>query len=179
MRHSNKLTCALAIASAIALPGMVNGNTLLETSGGGGGGGGPDCSHATATAGVLWPPDHTMVSVGIMDVLDDLPVTITVNSIQQDEPVDATGSGNTAPDGVILAPATGPGVALGAPAAQVRAERAGPGTGRIYLISYNAVDTAGMSCTGQAPIQVIVPHDQGQGYTPIDTGNWYDSTATS
>jgi len=127
---------------------------------------GPDCSGAAASLGVIWPPNHTMVTESIVGVTDafGLPTTITVTGIQQDEPVEANGSGNTAPDGS----------GVGTSTAYVRAERAGPGTGRIYFISFTATDTQGLQCSGV--VQANVPHDQGQGFTPVDTGQRYDST---
>jgi hypothetical protein len=101
--------------------------------------------------------------VGVTDAFG-LATTITVTGIQQDEPVNALGSGNTAPDGS----------GVGTPTAYVRAERAGPGTGRLYFISFTATNTQGAQCNGM--VQGFVPHDQGQGFTPIDTGQRYDST---
>lgn len=126
----------------------------------------PDCSKAGPTIASLWPPNHKMVVVGITGVTDpnNLPVTVSITGIQQDEPVDEPGSGNTAPDGAGVGTAT----------AQVRAERSGTGTGRIYFIAFKASDSAGGSCN--ATVQVYVPHDQGQGTTPVDTGQRYDST---
>lgn len=58
--------------------------------------------------------------------------------------------------------------------AQVRAERSGTGNGRIYFISFGATNTVGGRCSGT--VQAGVPHDQGQGSTPVDTGYRYDST---
>jgi sugar (pentulose or hexulose) kinase len=101
--------------------------------------------------------------VGVTDAFG-LPTTVTVTGIQQDEPVAAIGSGNTAPDGS----------GVGTSTAYVRAERAGPGTGRIYFISFTANNTQGAQCSGM--VQAFVPHDQGQGFTPVDTGQRYDST---
>ena len=129
----------------------------------------PDCSGAAASVGVIWPPNHMMISESIVGVTDDPnlpPPSIVVTGITQDEPVAAPGSGHTSPDG------GGVGTAI----ALVRAERAGPGTGRIYFISFTATNTLGLQCTGT--IYVFVPHDQGQGFTPIDTGQRYDSTQT-
>jgi len=110
-----------------------------------------------------------MISESIVGVTDDpsvMPLSIVVTGILQDEPVAAIGSGNTSPDGSGVGTAT----------ALVRAERAGPGTGRIYLISFSATNTMGGQCTGT--VRVFVPHDQGQGFTPIDTLQRYDSTQT-
>lgn len=130
---------------------------------------GPDCSGAAASLGVIWPPNHTMVMETVVGVTDayGLPVTITVTGIQQDEPVLALGSGNTQPDGSGVGTAT----------AYLRGERSGPGTGRLYFISFSATDTQGMQCSGM--VQAFVPHDQGQGFTPVDTGQRYDSTVLS
>jgi hypothetical protein len=109
-----------------------------------------------------------MVAETIMGVTTDpalMPVMVKITAIQQDEPVNALGSGNTAPDG------TG----VGSNTAYVRAERAGPGTGRIYFITFTAMDQSGNYC-GPITLTANVPHDQGQGFTPVYTGQKYDST---
>jgi hypothetical protein len=127
-----------------------------------------DCSGATLSQGVIWPPDHSMVPETIMGVTTDstlMPVMIKITGIHQDEPVNALGSGNTAPDGS----------GIGMSTAYVRAERAGPGTGRIYFITFTAGDGSGTQC-GPITLQANVPHDQGQGFNPVDTGQRYDST---
>lgn len=126
----------------------------------------PVCVGASPSVGSIWPPNHKYVSENIVGVTDPnkLAVTITISGIQQDEPVLGIGSGNTAPDG------TG----VGTSTAQVRAERSGTGNGRIYFISFGAKNTSGGQCSGT--VQVGVPHDQGQGSTPIDTGLRFDST---
>jgi hypothetical protein len=128
-----------------------------------------NCDGAALSQGVIWPPDHKMVPETIVGVTTDptmMPVVITITGIQQDEPVNALGSGNTAPDGS----------GVGSNTAYVRAERAGPGTGRIYFITFTAVDASGNTCS-PITLQANVPHDQGQGFTPVDTGQRYDSTA--
>ena len=130
---------------------------------------GPDCSGAAASSGVIWPPNHTMVAETIVGVSDPygLATTVTITGIQQDEPVLATGSGNTQPDGS----------GVGTSTAYVRAERSGPGTGRLYFISFTATNSQGATCSGT--VQGFVPHDQGQGFTPVDTGQRYDSTVVT
>jgi hypothetical protein len=107
-----------------------------------------------------------MVAETIIGVVDPsgLTPTVTVTGIQQDEAVETNGSGNTEPDGS----------GVGSSTAYVRAERAGPGTGRLYFITFTASDSNGESCTGT--VQAYVPHDQGQGFVPTDTGQRYDST---
>lgn len=159
----------LAITTALCATGFqaaatvgVNPPPPSETSA-------PDCSGAAASNGVIWPPNHSMVPIQIVGVSDPngLSFSIAVTGIQQDEAVDATGSGNTAPD------ASG----VGTDTAYVRAERAGPGTGRLYFISFTATNSIGLQCTGT--VQSFVPHDQGQGYTPVDTNLRVDSTVVT
>lgn len=163
----SKLTCALVATGSLLAVSLGTGageaNAILSV---GGGGSGPDCSGAAASLGVIWPPNHSMVAETIVGVTDpdNLLVSILVTGIQQDEPVETQGSGNTEPDGS----------GVGTTTAYVRAERAGPGTGRIYFISFSATDTTGAQCTGM--VSPYVPHDQGQGFTPTDTGQRYDST---
>ena len=157
-------TSCLTLAGAVdaTITGTTSSTSTVVT------GSTPDCSGAAASAGVIWPPNHTMVTETIVGVTDPygLPLVIVVTGIMQDESVAALGSGNTAPDG------TG----IGTSTARLRAERAGPGTGRIYFISFSATNSQGGQCTGS--VSAFVPHDQGQGFTPIDTGQRFDSTQT-
>ncbi len=55
----------------------------------------------------------------------------------------------------------------------MRAERAGSGNGRVYVISFRAEDGQGGTCTGS--VKVTVPHDKGKGEA-VDDGQGYDST---
>jgi hypothetical protein len=124
----------------------------------------PNCSCAVSSIPELWPPNHKFVSIKILGVTDPDgdPVNITINSIRQDEPLKGGGTGNTCPD------ATG----LGTNTAQVRAERAGTGDGRVYHISFTADDGKGGTCTGE--VKVCVPHNKGK--TCVDQGSLFDST---
>ena len=132
----------------------------------------PDCSNAAASSDTLWPPNHKMVSINVVGVTDPDgdPITITIDSIFQDEPVDTTGDGKFSPDGK----------GVGTDTAQVRAERTGnkkvPGNGRVYHIGYTATDDEGAACPPGQLVLVGVPHDQGKGKTPIDDGPLFDST---
>jgi hypothetical protein len=162
-----RLTCAIVVAGALLAADTTTATIIGST--GGGGSGSLDCTNAAASQGVIWPPDHKMVPETIYGVttdpsLPDSSITIKITGIQQDEPVDALGSGNTAPDGTGVLTST----------AYVRAERGGPGTGRIYFISFDALDSLGDKCSGT--VMAYVPHDQGQGFNPVDTGQKYDST---
>jgi hypothetical protein len=128
----------------------------------------PVCTNAYADPGLLWSPNGKYVAIDIQGVTDpdEDEVTITVNSIRQDEAVNAKGTGNTCPDGQ----------GVGTSTAQVRAERAGPpaGNGRVYHIGFTADDGQGGTCTGT--VRVGVPHDQRPGGTPVDNGPKFDST---
>ena len=126
----------------------------------------PICTNAGPSIKTLWPPNHKLATVSIQGVIDpnnDL-VTIKINAITQDEPVNGLGDGDTVPDGL----------GIGTGQAQLRKERSGTGNGRVYAIWFQADDGKGGTCSGT--VRVGVPHDQGQGSTPIDDGQNYDST---
>jgi hypothetical protein len=110
----------------------------------------PLCDGAMARPAVLWPPNHRMVGIAIVGVVDPDGdrVVVRATDVFSNEPVDAPGSGNTAPDAQL------------SPLA-VRAERSGQGSGRVYSIPFVADDGKGGTCSGT--VQVCVPHDQGQG----------------
>jgi hypothetical protein len=131
----------------------------------------PDCSAASPSVSRIWSPNHQMVPVSVLGVTDpdNDPISITITSIRQDEPVNTVGDGNTEVDG------TG----VGTSTAEVRAERTGnryvPGNGRVYQIGYSATDGNGATCSGV--VKVGVPHDQGGRPLSADDGPIYDSTA--
>ena len=126
----------------------------------------PDCSHAAAAPGNLWPPNHKLVPIAISGVTDPDgdPVTVTVTGVLQDEPTHGLGSGDTCPDAA----------GIGTAQASVRAERSGQEDGRVYHVFFTASDGRGGQCQGQ--VQVCVPHDQQPGATCIDEGALFDST---
>jgi len=123
-----------------------------------------DCGGAQPTVATLWPPNHKLVEVGVQGLADaaGAPVAVTVTGVRQDEPVNDRGDGNTAPDAV-----------LAGAAAELRAERAGGGDGRVYHLDFTAT-SGGRSCQGS--VQVCVPHDQGAGAACVDQGPLHDST---
>jgi uncharacterized repeat protein (TIGR01451 family) len=127
----------------------------------------PVCTAATTGLGLLWPPNHKLVNgqiAGVTDVDGD-PITLVVNGITQDEPVNDEADGNTSPDATI-----GSGGAF-----KVRAERSGQGDGRVYRVAFTATDGQGGDCTGIG--RIGVPHDQGGQPAPIDSAPpSYDST---
>jgi hypothetical protein len=129
----------------------------------------PDCSGAFASTELIWPPNHQWVPIQILGVTDpdgDV-LTITIDAIRQDEPVDTLGDGAFTPDGG----------GLGTDTAWVRAERSGtnktPGNGRVYHISFTADDGRGGTCS--CTVLVGVPHNVKK--PPVDGGALFDSTA--
>ena len=121
----------------------------------------PNCTQAVASAPTLWPPNGKFVQENVLGVTDsdgDV-VKISITSIKQDEPV-----GNKCPDGI----------GIGSLSAQVRAERDGNGSGRVYRIGFTANDGYGNTCNGS--VAVCVPHDHGNVSTCADNGQSFDST---
>jgi hypothetical protein len=126
----------------------------------------PDCLNASPSIDTIWAPTHKFVAVSVLGVTDPDadPVSITIDSIYQDEPVDTFGDGSFSPDGQ----------GVGTDTAAVRAERVGGGNGRVYHIGFSA--TADQhACSGE--VIVGVPHDE-EG-DPVDDGALYDSTAST
>lgn len=107
----------------------------------------PECSGLHASPAVVTKADHKLVPVTITGAIDadGDGVRTRVQSVQQDEPVNGAGDGDTSPDAVFTGPHdTG---------LQVRAERAGPGDGRVYVISVLVTDGTD-SCTGEVTVSV-------------------------
>ncbi len=128
----------------------------------------PECSTAYPSVDMLWPPNHRFWDIEVLGVTDPDgdPVTITIDSIWQDELVDERGDGTFAPDGD----------GVGTSTAQVRAERSGRGDGRFYHITFTADDGKGGTCGGpDHVIKVIVAHDRRR-RPPVDGGPLFDST---
>ena len=125
----------------------------------------PTLVNPRADVPVLWPPDHRLVPVHILGVVDpDQPpynATITINSITQDEPTNGLGDGDTPIDAII----SGDSVLL-------RAERSGKGDGRVYHVCFTAADPEG-SVSGC--VDVIVPHDK-KTDPAKNSGQSYNST---
>jgi hypothetical protein len=108
-----------------------------------------------------------MTAINIFGVtdLDGDAFTLSIDSIYQDEAVNSSGSGNTAPDGE----------GIGAATAWVRMERDGGGNGRFYHITFTATDTSGSSCS--STVLVNVPMNRGGNGAAVDDGPLFDSTA--
>jgi rhamnogalacturonan endolyase len=100
-----------------------------------------------APEATLWPPNHGMVpitlNVALVDLLDSAP-TARILSVSSNEPVDGEDDGNTAPDWEIT----------GALTVNLRAERSGVGSGRVYTIVVEGRDAAGNTTLGSVDVKV-------------------------
>ncbi len=113
----------------------------------------------------LWPPNHNMIEVEpVFTVSDNCSddITIELASITSNESDETNtfdlnydntlGDGHTIDDIQVDTDET----------IYLRAERSGEGDGRVYILTYRAVDQAGNQSLARA--SVFVPHDQGQHY---------------
>ena len=135
----------------------------------------PTIVNARADVPVLWPPDHRMVQVHILGVVDpDQPpynATITINKVTQDEATNGLGDGDTPVDAVITHNPGSDDTLL------LRAERSGKGNGRVYHVHFTASDPESIAL-GNSPtgvVTVTVPHDK-KTDVAIDGGELFDST---
>ena len=124
----------------------------------------PDCAAAAPSVSLLWPPNHELKRIKILNVSDpdgDL-VSLAITGITQDEPVGGSGTGSTSPDGK----------GVGKEVARVRAERSAKGNGRVYQIKFQANDGRFGQCSGH--VRVCVPHDRRSAC--VNSGQRFDST---
>jgi hypothetical protein len=109
----------------------------------------PVIGSLTASPNVLGPPNHEMVLVSltaqVADLVDTAPATHII-SLASNEPENGSGDGDTALDWEIT----------GALTLNLRAERAGDGSGRVYTITVESRDRAGNAST--KTVEVRVPH---------------------
>jgi hypothetical protein len=115
-----------------------------------------DCSTAVPSLDTLWPPNHKLVPISVLGIFDPDggDITVSIDGVFQDEPVNGKGDGNTRPD------ATG----LGTSTVSVRAERAGGGNGRVYTVFFTASNDAGAQCNGS--VEVGVPKSRNRDAVP-------------
>jgi hypothetical protein len=115
----------------------------------------PTFKTLTASANSLWPPNHQMVPVSVnvelVDLIDPAP-TGRIVSVSSNEPLDGDDDGQTTPDWEITGPLT----------VNLRAERSGTGTGRVYTIVVEARDVAGNVAVQSVPVSVPVMRDGGR-----------------
>lgn len=107
----------------------------------------PPALSVSVTPDVLGSPNHKYVDVEASFVSSGDVASVTLLSIVSNEPDNGLGDGDTPNDIVIVDNDT----------FQLRAERSGAGTGRIYTITYQATNTCGVTTTATAT--VIVPHN--------------------
>jgi rhamnogalacturonan endolyase len=107
----------------------------------------PSFVSLSASPNTLRPPNHKMVEVNITavvsDIVDPAPVTRII-SVESNEPVNGEDDGNTAPDWEITGDLT----------LNLRAERSGVGTGRIYTITVESRDRFGNASTQTVAVSV-------------------------
>jgi uncharacterized repeat protein (TIGR01451 family) len=104
----------------------------------------------------LWPPNHKYQTVTVaqmvQSVTDNCPISVdavVIEKVTSDESGNALGDGNTIDDILIGADCR---------SVQLRAERAGPGDGRVYTITLRVRDSGGG--VTRADFEVSVPHSQ-------------------
>jgi hypothetical protein len=114
----------------------------------------PPVLSVSPVSACLWPPNHKFslfelgrdIQYTVFDKCDPHPL-VWIYSVVSDEPSNAPGSGNTAPD-----------VVAGTQAFCVRSERSGTGVGRTYTVTVKARSLTCLETT--ATVQIFVPHDQ-------------------
>jgi hypothetical protein len=113
----------------------------------------PVIHSASPSPSTLWAPNHKMepvtVTVDVSDICDPAPACRIV-SVASNESVNGAGDGNTAPDWRLVAPLV----------VELRAERSGKGSGRVYTIRIECTDSSGNAAPTQ--VAVTVSHDQGR-----------------
>ena len=111
---------------------------------------GPSISPVGASPDSLWPPNHKLKDVAVSYSAADNCGTANcvISSVASNEPVNGTGDGDSSPDWVIVSPTL----------VQLRAERAGGGTGRVYTITVRCTDAAGNHTFRTTTVNV--PHNQ-------------------
>ena len=120
----------------------------------------PICTSVTGGPD-LWPPNHKLRLITLTGATDPDgdPVTLSVTGVTQDEPLNGLGDGDTSPDAT-------PGPASNQ--VNLRAERSGTGTGASTGSPSRGVTDAAVPAP-ERPL-VGVPHDQGKGSVPVDSG---------
>jgi len=102
----------------------------------------------------LWPPNHQLIALAPIVVATDLcdgeDVEVTLE-IRSNEADDGLGDGSTTGDWVVRS----------ASDFDLRAERSGPGSGRVYTLVWTARDHSGNETSVEG--RVTVPHDRGRG----------------
>jgi len=102
---------------------------------------------------LLWPPNHKLRTVTAdVSVMGGGSPMITLDSVVSNEDDDGIGDGHTTGD---IRDAD---IGTDDTMFRLRAERSGRGDGRVYTITYTAIDSCGGTATESA--EVKVPHDR-------------------
>jgi hypothetical protein len=113
----------------------------------------PTITKVSATPSMLWPPNHKMVPVRVIITASDNcsgTPQCGIVSVASNEPVNGLGDGDTSPDWQF------PSNSL---IVNLRAERSGQRSGRIYTVGVQCSDASGNK-SPISTVQVRVPHDQ-------------------
>jgi hypothetical protein len=106
----------------------------------------PTITNVTGTPKALAPPNHKMVPVTVTVAASDQCSTPTcqVTGVSSNEPINGPGDGNTNPDWQITSATT----------VNLRAERSGTGSGRVYTITVTCTDGSGNASKGTTAVTV-------------------------
>lgn len=111
----------------------------------------PTFTSLTASPDSLWPPNHKMIALTLTgqatDACDSAPV-FQILAVSSNEPTEGLGDGDTPVDWEVT----------GAMTLNVRAERSGSGSGRVYTITVRCVDASGNESLKS--VSVTVPKSQ-------------------
>jgi len=113
----------------------------------------PSIDSLSADPNVLWSPNHKMIPVTLtVSATDncDLDPNCEIIDVSSNEPVNGLGDGDTAPDWEITGDLT----------LNLRAERSGKGSGRLYTITVRSKDYA--LNASEMQVTVSVPHGKGK-----------------
>ena len=109
----------------------------------------PVITGASTSKTELWPPNHKFVDVAVAyNVTDNCGPVVSTLSVSSNEPIEGLGDGDTSPDWEIVDNHH----------LRLRAERAGSGQGRVYVITIVATDSAGQSTS--KTLTVGVPNNR-------------------
>jgi hypothetical protein len=105
----------------------------------------PSIAGLTTTPASLGPPNHKMVDVALLYSATDASGAAACRvAVSSNEPTNARGDGNTAVDWAIVSSTH----------VQLRAERSGRGTSRIYTLTVTCADAAGNASAASASVVV-------------------------
>jgi len=106
----------------------------------------PSIESVIASPARLSPPNHEMVPVTVTTAFADTcgTATCSIASVTSNEPANGNGDGNSGTDWQITGPNT----------VDLRAERSGDGSGRVYTVIVSCTDPAGNASTGTTTVAV-------------------------